>query len=62
VPKFSEQESRVAVDLTPDGEGCELVLIAGEAPADDAAKFEAGWSTILEGLAVRLGEGKEEEE
>ena len=61
VPKYSEDVSRVAIDLSPDGEGCALVLDAGEAPAEDAEKYRDGWSKILEGLAVQLGEGKEEQ-
>src|SRR5687768_17434649 len=58
VPKYSEDVSRVAIDLSPDGEGCALVLDAGEAPAEEAAKYRQGWSKILEGLAVRLGDGE----
>jgi two-component system cell cycle response regulator DivK len=56
VPKFSEGESRVAIDLTPAGEGCDLVLDAGEAPAPDAAKFAQGWTKVLDALAAHLGE------
>lgn len=64
VPKYSDDSSRVAVDFAPapDG-GCTLVLDAGEAPAEDAAKYVRGWSMVLDGLAAQLGEsGKEEQE
>jgi two-component system cell cycle response regulator DivK len=58
VPKYSSDESRVAIDLEPRESGCALVLDAGEAKEEDVAKFEQGWSTILDGLAAEL-EGKE---
>ena len=63
VPKYSSDSSRIAIDLEPnEGGGCVLVLDAGEARQEDVAKFEQGWSTILDGLAGELGadEGKEQ--
>ena len=60
VPKYSDDSSRVAIDLAPEGEACRLVLEADEETAEDAEKYRKGWSTILEGLAAELG-GKEEE-
>jgi two-component system cell cycle response regulator DivK len=61
VPKFSDDSSRVAIDFAPEDEGCRLVLDAGEEAAEDAEKYRKGWSTILEGLAVEVGERKEGE-
>jgi two-component system cell cycle response regulator DivK len=60
VPKFSDEENRISVDLSPDKDGCRLVLQGAEAPADEVEKYREGWSMILDGLAARLGEGKEE--
>jgi two-component system cell cycle response regulator DivK len=61
VPKYSPDISRVAIDIEPKGGGCGLVLVAGEANPEDRAKFEQGWSTILDGLAAELAkdDGKE---
>ena len=62
VPKYSQDMSRVAIDLAPVDGGCELILDAGEEAAEDAAKYRKGWSTVLEGLARRLGgESKQEQ-
>ena len=62
VPKYSQDKSRVAIDLAPaeGGDGCELSLDAGEETAEDAAKYRKGWSTVLEGLARQLGEDSKE--
>ena len=63
VPKYSQETSRVAIDLAPaDGGGCELILDAGAETAEDAAKYRTGWATVLEGLARQLGEEAGEEE
>lgn len=62
VPKFTEGSSVVALDFMPRDDGCLLMLDAGEESAEDAPKYEKGWSTILEGLAAELGEGREERE
>src|SRR5688572_7179083 len=62
VPKYSQDMSRVAIDLAPGDGGCVLTLDAGEETAEDAAKYRKGWSTILEGLARQLGgESKQEQ-
>jgi two-component system, cell cycle response regulator DivK len=61
VPRYSQESSRVTVELLPAEGGCSLILDAGEAAPDDAAEYEQGWSTILDGLAKQLGtmeEGK----
>ena len=62
LPKYSEGSSWVAIDIAPEGDGCRLVLDAGEETPEDAEKYRKGWSTILEGLAAELGETKEGKE
>ncbi|MHA6204141.1 SRPBCC family protein [Dyella soli] len=54
VPKYSAVHTRVAIELTPAGDGCELVLThEGVLPAW-AEATEQGWGMILAGLARRL--------
>ena len=62
LPKYSEGSSRVAIDIAPEGDGCGLVLDAGEETPEDAGKYRKGWSTILEGLAAELGGNEEKRE
>src|SRR5262245_33779707 len=49
--------SRVTIDITPRGGGCELTLTHEIDPkwADYKARTEAGWTTILDGFASVLG-------
>ena len=59
VPLYAAGEERVEVDLAPEGEGCRLTLSqsrAAGAPAS-AEQIARGWSTLLDALAARLGEG-----
>jgi uncharacterized protein YndB with AHSA1/START domain len=62
VPRYSPDISRVAIEIAPKGDGCALLLLAGEANSEDRAKYEQGWSMILDGLAAELAkdDGKEE--
>ncbi|HEY5723086.1 MAG TPA: SRPBCC domain-containing protein [Allosphingosinicella sp.] len=62
VPKYSDDSSRIAIDIAPEGETCRLVLDAGEEEPAEAEKYRRGWSTVLDNLAAELGEGKEEKE
>ena len=62
VPKYSDDSSRIAIDIAPEGEACRLVLDAGEEEPAEAEKYRHGWSTVLDNLAAELGEGKEEKE
>lgn len=55
VPKFSPDVSRVAIDIVPRDGGSSLSLEAGEAKPDEVAKYNQGWSMILDGLAAELG-------
>lgn len=49
--------SQVTVEIVPRGPGCELTLIHEIDPkwADYKDRTEAGWATILEGLAAAIG-------
>jgi two-component system cell cycle response regulator DivK len=62
VPKYSQDMSRVAIDLASRDGGCELILDAGEETAEDAVKYREGWATVLEALARQLGEEAKEEQ
>jgi len=58
VPKYSQAEDRVEIEIVPLESGCELTLTHTLAPeaaewADSAAE---GWTGILRGLAKALGE------
>jgi len=55
VPQFSAEATRVSVDITPSGDGCELVLTHLAVMEDYEARTQAGWTGILEGLATSLG-------
>lgn len=60
VPKYSDNEERVAIDIAPQGEGCALTLSqtrAPDAPAS-AEQIERGWGKLLEALAA-IVEGAE---
>jgi two-component system cell cycle response regulator DivK len=53
VPGYSANSDRVAIDITPAGDGCELVLVqtvSAGAPAS-AEQVEKGWAAILDALA-----------
>jgi two-component system cell cycle response regulator DivK len=61
VPKYSENEARVEVEIAAEGEGaCTLSLTQAVAPAwaDEADRIREGWGSILAALAARLGEGR----
>ena len=54
VPQFDPRMTTVAIDIRPDGEGCELTLThEGVAPAW-AEGTKHGWSRILAGLEPAL--------
>jgi uncharacterized protein YndB with AHSA1/START domain len=55
VPKFSRERTRVCVEIVSLGEsGCELTLTHEGPRPEHAARTEAGWKQILEGLAASL--------
>jgi two-component system cell cycle response regulator DivK len=63
VPKYSENEERVRIEITPLPEGCELVLAQTVSPGAPASpeRIAQGWETILAALANRLERQGEEE-
>lgn len=54
VPKYSQENTRVTVDIVPVGSGCELTLTHEGVLPDYASRTENGWTGILEGLAETL--------
>lgn len=52
----SGEESRVTIDITPQGAGCELTLTHRMHPkwAEYAGRTEAGWTRMLDELAKAL--------
>jgi uncharacterized protein YndB with AHSA1/START domain len=56
VPKFSTQESRVAIDIRPLPTGCELTLTHEGVLPEWLEQSKEGWGKILEALAENLGE------
>lgn len=56
VPKYSPHFTRVTVEIVRLGTGCELTLCHEGVLPDYVTRTEAGWTTILEGLARSLEE------
>jgi uncharacterized protein YndB with AHSA1/START domain len=54
VPKFSAEMTRVTVEITPSGDGCELTLIHDDVLSEWAERSAEGWSMILDNLARSL--------
>ena len=54
VEKFSKQCSRVTVEFAPSDSGCELALAHENVLPEYVGRTEAGWSGVLDGLAVAL--------
>ena len=54
VPHFSKETTRVSVDITPVGTGCELTLTHEGVLPDWASRTESGWKMILDGLDEAL--------
>lgn len=54
VPTFSAEATRVTIEITPAGDGCELVLTHQGVMADYQERTTGGWKGILEGLAASL--------
>lgn len=55
VPKFSAEETKVAIDIVAADSGCLLTLTHSGVDADYANGTEAGWTIILDMLAAALG-------
>jgi uncharacterized protein YndB with AHSA1/START domain len=58
VPHHASNMDPLTIDVLPEGDGSRLVLThhTAPAPAEELARYEQGWSTILRGLARQLGE------
>jgi len=54
VPKFSAVATRVSIEITATGTGCELTLIHEGVLPDYAEGTVSGWTMILEGLTATL--------
>jgi len=54
VPRFSAERTKVIIEITPSGSGCELALTHEGVLPDYASRTEGGWSMILDGLAGAL--------
>jgi uncharacterized protein YndB with AHSA1/START domain len=51
---FSDERSRVTIEIAPDGDGARLTLTHVGVWPDWAEKTRQGWATILDGLARTL--------
>ena len=54
VPKFSDQMTRVTIDLKPLATGCELTLTHEEVAPEWVDAGREGWGKILDGLSAHL--------
>lgn len=54
VPKYSQQEDRITVEIVAMGEGCELTLTHENLDAAFEDRTRAGWTKVLDALATTL--------
>jgi uncharacterized protein YndB with AHSA1/START domain len=54
VPQYSDEWTRVAIDIVPDGAGCTLTLTLDGVPETQAERAVDGWRGILAGLDATL--------
>lgn len=54
LPKFSEQRTRIEVDIVGRGSATEISLTHRDVPPDQREKARNGWKTILDSLAAAL--------
>jgi uncharacterized protein YndB with AHSA1/START domain len=54
VPKFSQEITRVTIEIIPAGQGCELTLTHEGVLPDWAERTQAGWGMILDNLEWRI--------
>ena len=54
VPKFSDEATRIAIELAPSGFGCLLTLVHEGVFPEFSARTEKGWNDVLDGLARAL--------
>jgi uncharacterized protein YndB with AHSA1/START domain len=54
VPKFTKEFTTVAIDIKPNGEGCDVTLTHAGVWADYEDRTKSGWTMILNNLAKAL--------
>jgi uncharacterized protein YndB with AHSA1/START domain len=54
VPKYSDESTRVTIDIVAQGTGCELTLTHEGVPTEWADSSKSGWAMILDGLATTV--------
>ena len=54
VDQHMKETTRVTIEITPHGSGCELVLTHEGVPSDYAERTKGGWTMIVEGLEGAL--------
>ena len=55
VPKYSANTTRITIDITPSGTGCDLTLTSDNLDAEYVERTRQGWTMILDGLARTQG-------
>ena len=55
VPKYSQEVTLVSIEIVTAASGCELTLTHEKVLPEYASSTQAGWNSILEGLAANLG-------
>ena len=53
--EVSRQNTRVSIDIVPEGTGCHLTLTHDDVLPDYASRTQAGWTGILDKLAAAIG-------
>jgi uncharacterized protein YndB with AHSA1/START domain len=54
VPKYSAENTKVSIDIVPDGKGCNLTLTHEGVLPEWTDRTKQGWTMILDGLASQL--------
>jgi len=54
VPKYSDEYTRVSIEITPEAHGCELVLTHTGVAPEWRERTTGGWGVLLEGLSSAL--------
>ena len=55
VPKYSANTTKVTVEITASGSGCDLTLTSDNLDAEYVERTKQGWAMILDGLARTRG-------
>jgi len=55
VPKYSANVTKVTVEITPSGAGCDLTLTSDNLDAEYVERTKQGWAMILDNLARTRG-------